>query len=118
LRVDLRSCSLFGLLGTAWDREANAILPRKFSVNIFSDLTKQIPACRPDTRSASAIAGNTSCGFFLAALFAGRDVFRREVLHIDRREGLLTSGTGLGIGVEATPPVGFHLEKVEYGLIR
>src|ERR1700730_180241 len=113
------ACSLFGLatsLGIS--RVPPADPSRRFRVNIFSDLKKQIQLVRPDRVLHLAITGNTYF-WFLGALLQFVIVFYgREVLHLDEtRGGYLQAALAIGIGVGSYAAGLLSSGKIEYGLI-
>jgi len=113
------ACSLFGLLTSfGISRVPPADPAKKFSVNIFSDLKKQIQLVRPDRVLHLAIAGNTYF-WFLGALLQFVIVFYgREVLHLDEtRGGYLQAALAIGIGVGSYAAGLLSSGKIEYGLI-
>ena len=113
------ACSVFGLLASFGISRVPPADPfKKFNVNIFSDLKKQIRLVRPDRVLHLAIAGNTYF-WFLGALLQFVIVFYgREVLHLDEtRGGYLQAALAIGIGVGSYAAGLLSSGKIEYGLI-
>jgi acyl-[acyl-carrier-protein]-phospholipid O-acyltransferase / long-chain-fatty-acid--[acyl-carrier-protein] ligase len=113
------ACSLFGLAASFLiSRVPPADPSRKFRINIFGDLGKQVQLVRPDRALHLAIAGNTYF-WFLGALLQFVIVFYgREVLHLDERHGgYLQASLAIGIGVGSYAAGLLSAGKIEYGLI-
>jgi len=113
------ACSLFGLAASFFiSRVPPADPARKFRINIFSDLKKQVQLVRPDRVLHLAIVGNTYF-WFLGALLQFVIVFYgREVLHLDETHGgYLQAALAIGIGVGSYAAGMLSAGKIEYGLI-
>jgi acyl-[acyl-carrier-protein]-phospholipid O-acyltransferase/long-chain-fatty-acid--[acyl-carrier-protein] ligase len=113
------ACSLFGLTASFFiSRVPPADTSKKFQINIFGDLKKQIQLVRPDRVLHLAIVGNTYF-WFLGALLQFVIVFYgREVLHLDEtRGGYLQAALAIGIGVGSYAAGLLSAGKIEYGLI-
>ena len=113
------ACSLFGLAASFFiSRVPPADSTRKFRINIFADLKKQVQLVRPDRVLHLAIVGNTYF-WFLGALLQFVIVFYgREVLHLDETHGgYLQAALAIGIGIGSYAAGLLSAGKIEYGLI-
>ncbi len=113
------ACSLFGLAASFFiSRVPPADPSKKFRINVFGDLRKQVQLVRPDRVLHLAIAGNTYF-WFLGALLQFVIVFYgREVLHLDEKHGgYLQAALAIGIGVGSYAAGLLSAGKIEYGLI-
>src|SRR5712664_1594477 len=113
------ACSLLGLAASFFiSRVPPADPSKKFQINIFGDLRKQVQLVRPDRVLHLAIAGNTYF-WFLGALLQFVIVFYgREVLHLDEKHGgYLQAALAIGIGVGSYAAGLLSAGKIEYGVI-
>ena len=113
------ACTLFGLATSFFiSRVPPADPSKKFRINVFGDLRKQVQLVRPDRVLHLAIAGNTYF-WFLGALLQFVIVFYgREVLHLDEKHGgYLQAALAIGIGVGSYAAGLLSAGKIEYGLI-
>jgi acyl-[acyl-carrier-protein]-phospholipid O-acyltransferase / long-chain-fatty-acid--[acyl-carrier-protein] ligase len=112
-------CTFIGLATSFTISRVPAADPsRKFRVNIFGDLIKQVQIVRPDRTLHLAVVGNTYF-WFLGALLQFVIVFYgREVLHIDETHGgYLQAALAIGIGIGSYAAGLLSAGKIEYGLI-
>jgi acyl-[acyl-carrier-protein]-phospholipid O-acyltransferase/long-chain-fatty-acid--[acyl-carrier-protein] ligase len=113
------ACTLVGLATSFTISHVPAADPsRKFRLNIFGDLIKQVQVVRPDRTLHLAVVGNTYF-WFLGALLQFVIVFYgREVLHIDETHGgYLQAALAIGIGIGSYAAGLLSAGKIEYGLI-
>jgi acyl-[acyl-carrier-protein]-phospholipid O-acyltransferase/long-chain-fatty-acid--[acyl-carrier-protein] ligase len=113
------ACTFIGLATSFTISRVPAADPsRKFRVNIFGDLIKQVQIVRPDRTLHLAVVGNTYF-WFLGALLQFVIVFYgREVLHIDETHGgYLQAALAIGIGIGSYAAGLLSAGKIEYGLI-
>ena len=113
------ACSLFGLATSfGIPRVPAADITRKYNINIFAALKKQMQFVTPDRTLYLAILGNTYF-WFLGALLQFVIVFYgREILHLDEtRGGYLQAALAIGIGVGSYAAGLLSSGKIEYGLI-
>jgi acyl-[acyl-carrier-protein]-phospholipid O-acyltransferase/long-chain-fatty-acid--[acyl-carrier-protein] ligase len=113
------ACTLVGLTTSFTISRVPAADPsRKFRLNIFGDLIKQVQVVRPDRTLHLAVVGNTYF-WFLGALLQFVIVFYgREVLHIDETHGgYLQAALAIGIGLGSYAAGLLSAGKIEYGLI-
>jgi acyl-[acyl-carrier-protein]-phospholipid O-acyltransferase / long-chain-fatty-acid--[acyl-carrier-protein] ligase len=112
-------CTFIGLATSFTISHVPAADPsRKFRINIFGDLIKQVQIVRPDRTLHLAVVGNTYF-WFLGALLQFVIVFYgREVLHIDETHGgYLQAALAIGIGIGSYAAGLLSAGKIEYGLI-
>ena len=113
------ACTLVGLVTSFGITRVPAADPsKKFRLNIFGDLIKQVRIVRADRTLHLAVVGNTYF-WFLGALLQFVIVFYgREVLHIDETHGgYLQAALAIGIGIGSYAAGLLSAGKIEYGLI-
>jgi acyl-[acyl-carrier-protein]-phospholipid O-acyltransferase/long-chain-fatty-acid--[acyl-carrier-protein] ligase len=93
--------SLIGLLTSLGIDKVHAAAPqKKFRINIFGDLGRQLALMRKDKPLFLAVLGNTYFWFLGSLLFSTIVVYGPDVLHVSQtRTGYLNATLAVGIGI-------------------
>jgi acyl-[acyl-carrier-protein]-phospholipid O-acyltransferase/long-chain-fatty-acid--[acyl-carrier-protein] ligase len=106
-------CMSFGI-----SRVAVADASRRFRMNPFADLTRQLRIIARDRVLAWAVVGNTYLWFLAALLQFVIVVYGHDVLHVNETQiSYLQAAVGIGIGVGSLVAGYLSFGEIEYGLV-
>ncbi len=111
--------TLFGIVTSLGISRVPAADPeRRFPVNPFADLGKQIRLISKDRLLSWSVVGNTYLWFLAALLQFVIVIYGHDVLRVDETQiSYLQAAVGIGIGVGSLAAGYLSAGKIEYGLI-
>jgi acyl-[acyl-carrier-protein]-phospholipid O-acyltransferase / long-chain-fatty-acid--[acyl-carrier-protein] ligase len=91
---------------------------KKFNINFFAEIWRQIQNTRGDRPLRLALAGNTYFNFLGMLLLLNLFFYGSEILHVDETHiGFLNVALALGIGLGSVAAGYLSGGKIEYGLV-